>query len=174
MQRSARSLKMATIAAGIAAIVSGGAMADSLSVRLDKAEILRLDVPASIVIVGNPQIADVTVENPNMLFVTGLTAGETNLIILDENGDAIMDYDLVVVSEIDRTITVHRSVDLLSTYSCRPRCIEIANPSEVERQRQFSEAATEDDDAADVEADETDDTPDEEANADSGGSDEAG
>ena len=167
-------MKTAMTAAGITAIVSGGALADSLNVRLDKAEILRLDVPASIVIVGNPEIADVTVENPNMLFVTGLMAGETNLIILDDNGDAIMDYDLVVVAETDRQVTVHRNVDQLSTFSCKPRCIEVANPSEIERQRQFTESETD----AVEEGDAADDSPDadaaEEANANADNPDDAG
>ena len=147
MQLSARSLKVATIAAALAVVASISASADSLNVRLDKAEILRLDYPASIVIVGNPEIADVTVESPSMLFVTGLTAGETNLIILDEGGNELMEYDLVVVAEVDRQVTVHRNVEVLTTFSCKPRCIEVPNPSEIERARQFSETEDEDDDA---------------------------
>jgi len=145
MQRCTRSLKAAVTAGILTAIASTAAMAETLNVRLDKAEILRLDIPASIVIVGNPDIADVTVENPNMLFLTGLTAGETNLIVLDHNGDAIMEYDLIVVSETDRQVTVHRNVDVLTSFSCKPRCIEVANPSDIERQRQFSESEDEED-----------------------------
>ena len=163
-------MKWATIAAGLAVALSTGAMADSLNVRLDKAEILRLDYPASIVIVGNPQIADVTVESPNMLFVTGLTAGETNLIILDDSGESIMEYDLVVVSEVDRQVTVHRNVEVLTTFSCKPRCIEVPNPSEIERQRQFSETENEEETDAGPSPEAP---PDEEANANNDAPDEA-
>ncbi len=165
MQRSAFTLKATAMAAGAAIVMSTGAMAETFNVRLDKAEILRLDEPASIVIVGNPSIADVTVENPNMLFLTGLAAGETNLIILDDNGEEILEYDLVVTSEIARQVTVHRNVDLLTTFSCKPRCIEVANPSEIERQRQFSD----NEDEEDVDAGPPPPRPEEEANADSGG-----
>ena len=164
-------MKMAMIAAGLAVVATTCAMADSLNVRLDKAEILRLDYPASIVIVGNPEIADVTVENPNMLFVTGLMAGETNLIILDDSGESIMEYDLVVVSEVNRQVTVHRNVGVLTTFSCKPRCIEVPNPSEIERQRQFSES--EDEEESDAGAS-PDDSADEEANANNDAPEDAG
>lgn len=120
------------------------AMAETLSIRLDKAEVLRLDAPASIIVVGNPSIADVTVENPTLLFLTGLTPGETNLVIFDDLGDPVAEYDLIVLSEVDRHVTVHRNVDVLTTFSCKPRCIEVANPSEIERQRQFSDSGDED------------------------------
>lgn len=151
------------------------ALADSLNVRLNKAEILRLDVPASIVIVGNPDIADVTVENPNMLFLTGLSAGETNLIVLDEMGEPIMEYELVVVAERNRRVTVHRNVEVLTTFSCNPRCIEVNNPSDVERLRQFSQPEEEDDAAAGPDAGDGEEAAGEEAaDASADGPDDAG
>ena len=171
MQRSARFLKATALAAGAAFLLSTGATAETFNIRLDKAEILRIDAPASIVIVGNPAIADVTVENPNMLFLTGLAAGETNLIILDDTGEPIIEYDLVVTSEIARQVTVHRNVDLLTTFSCKPRCIEVANPSEIERQRQFSDS----DDEEELDAGPPPPPgPEEEVNAGGGVSDETG
>ena len=123
------------------------ALADTLNVRLDKAQILRLDVPAAIIVVGNPDIADVTVENPTLLFVMGRSAGETNLLILDAAGEEIMNLDLAVIGELDRHVTVHRDTVQISTYSCSPRCVEVANPSEVERERQFAGQEEEDDGA---------------------------
>ncbi len=175
MQRFSRALKTAVVAGVAGALASTMAMAESLNIRLDKAEILRLDIPASIVIVGNPEIADVTVENPNMLFLTGLAAGETNLIVLDDVGQPIMEYDLVVVAERDRHVTVHRNVEVLTTYSCKPRCIEVANPSQIERLRQFSQPEDEDDADADAaDAENGDDAPDEAADASADGPDDAG
>jgi len=139
-----------TIAALLVAVGFTSAAAETLSVRLDKAEILRLDAPASIIVVGNPMVADVTVENPTLLFLTGLAPGETNLVIFDNLGDPVAQYDVVVVGEAGRHVTVRRNVDVLTTFSCEPRCIEVANPSEIERQRQFSEAENELDDAGPV------------------------
>ncbi len=151
------------MAAFLAVVGLSPVLAETLNIRLDKAEILRLDAPASIIVVGNPSIADVTVENPTLLFLTGLAPGETNLVIFDDLGDTMVDYDIVVVSELDRHVTVHRNVDLLTTFNCKPRCIEVANPSEIERQRQFSEADDDElDDARPV-------PPDEAAGAPAGG-----
>jgi Flp pilus assembly secretin CpaC len=125
--------------------VSQAASAETLEVRLDKAEILRLDSPASVVVVGNPNIADVTVENPTLLFIMGRSAGETNMLILDEVGDVVANLDLTVIGELDRHVTVHRDTIQISTFSCDPRCIEVSNPSDVERERQFAAGDDEDD-----------------------------
>ena len=125
------------------------ALADTLDIRLDKAEILRLDVPAAVIVVGNPDIADVSVENPTLLFVMGRSAGETNLLILDEAGEEIVNLDLAVIGELERHVTVHRDTVQISTFSCDPRCIEVANPSDVERERQFA-GQEEDDDGGGV------------------------
>jgi len=136
-----------------AALITAGltsAMAETLNVRLDKAEIVRLETPASIIVVGNPMIADVTVESPTLLFLTGLAPGETNLVVFDNLGDPVAEYDLVVVGETDRHITVHRNVDVLTSFSCKPRCIEVVNPSDIERQRQFSAPGDSDADVADA------------------------
>lgn len=120
--------------AGIAPSAAG----DSYTVRLDKVEVLRLDDPASIVVVGNPEIADVTVENPRLLFVIGRSPGETNLMVFDPEGVEIANYELVVVGERDRHVTLNRNTLALTTFSCDPRCIEVLNPSEIERKRQFA------------------------------------
>jgi len=126
----------------VAGLVFAGAAApawaEPLKVLLDKAIILRLDQPATVVVVGSPEIADVSVENPNLLFITGKAAGETNLLLLDDNGNQLGNYDLVVVSELARHVTVNRNTAVLTTYSCDPRCIEVSNPSDIERQRQFA------------------------------------
>lgn len=132
--------------AALAVLAAAGlpaAAAEVLDVRLDKAEVLRLSAPAAIIVVGNPAIADVTVENPLLLFVIGRSPGETNLLVLDEGGEMVGDYELIVVAETPRHVTVNRSTEQLSTYSCDPRCIEVPNPSEVERVRQFAAAPEE-------------------------------
>ena len=136
----------------LAAAGMPSATAETVDIRLDKAEVLRLPAPAAIIVVGNPAIADVTVETPLLLFVTGLAPGETNLLILDEDGEMIADYELIVIAERERHVTVNRSAVQLSTYSCDPRCIEVLNPSEVERVRQFAAAPEEEEEAAAAEA----------------------
>ena len=67
---------------------------------------------------------------PFLLFTSGpvgLAPGETNLVIFDDLGDAVAEYDLVVIGEVSRHVTVHRNVEVLTTFSCEPRCTEVAS-----------------------------------------------
>jgi len=94
----------------------------SYTVELNKTEILRLPGPASSIIVGNPNIADVTVQSTDMLFVVGRGFGETNLIILDANGNTMMDTDLQVVNSLpSHGVRVYNGKSR-ETYSCIPYC----------------------------------------------------
>jgi len=99
---------------------AGGA--NSYTVELNKTEIVRLPGAASSIIVGNPKIADVTVQSSDLIFVVGRGYGETNLIILDAQGNTMMNADLQVVNTLP-----HNGVRLYNgksreTYSCIPFC----------------------------------------------------
>ena len=141
-----RAVSIVTLAVVWAYLAMVTAEAETLDVRLDKAEILRLAEPAAVMFVGNPDIADVTIEEPTLMFISGRSAGETNLIIFNGAGEQIGDYDIVVVAERERHVTVNRSTERLSTFNCDPRRIEVANPSDIERQRQFAGSDDDDDD----------------------------
>lgn len=87
------------VAAGIAlSAISSAHAADALSVDLDGARILKLDSPASDIIIGNPNIADVTVQTPNRLVVIGRAPGVTRLIVMSD-GAITMDTQVVVTSK---------------------------------------------------------------------------
>lgn len=91
-------------------------------IDLNKTQILRLPAAAGSVVIGNPAIADVTVHTPKTIMVVGRGFGETNLIILDRNGDTMVDADIQVTS-----ITPSNGVRLFNgksrqTYSCAPYC----------------------------------------------------
>lgn len=114
-------------AAFVVAVLSAAAGAQTLRVGVDKASILRLDTDAATIMIANPAIADVAVENSRLIFVLGRTTGETNLFILDNRGREIMTAAIVVVPNLDRQVTVHRSL-VEATLSCDPRCASIPNP----------------------------------------------
>ncbi|GHA96834.1 hypothetical protein GCM10009069_19840 [Algimonas arctica] len=91
-------------------------------VDLNKTQILRLPAAAGSVIIGNPSIADVTVHSPTTIMVVGRGFGETNLIVLDRDGQTMVDADIQVTS-----ITPSNGVRLFNgtsrqTYSCAPYC----------------------------------------------------
>jgi len=92
------------------------------SVELNKTEVVYLPANAGAVVVGNPQIADVSVHSANTIFVVGRGYGETNLVVLDSAGQKIMDADIQVVNNLPaHGVRVYNGADR-STYSCAPYC----------------------------------------------------
>ncbi|MEL6287787.1 MAG: pilus assembly protein N-terminal domain-containing protein [Pseudomonadota bacterium] len=100
------------------------ALADASSdfvVQYDQVRLLRLEDKAASVIVGNPSIADVSIQNGKLLAVTGKTFGITNLIILDRAGRVMMDRRLLVSSDEQKIVKLTRG-NLSQTYNCAPKC----------------------------------------------------
>jgi len=62
---------------------------NDVEVIIDEATLLRLDRPAAEIVVGNPSIADVSVQSGRVLIVTGKSFGETNLIVMDADGKVV-------------------------------------------------------------------------------------
>ncbi len=90
-------------------------------VTVDRAKIFRISRPARTVIVGNPSIADATIEDERTLVLTGRSFGVTNLIILDDKGDLIVDHTIVVRSHEANTVRIYRRSSR-ETYACAPVC----------------------------------------------------
>ena len=59
------------------------AAADNISVVLDRAQVIRLPDRVATLIIGNPSVADGTLQNGGLLVVTGKGYGSTNVIALD-------------------------------------------------------------------------------------------
>jgi hypothetical protein len=113
-----------TAAAGLlsAVLMAGGANADTVRVNIDQSHIMRLPERAATVVIGNPLIADATLQNGGILIVTGKGYGATNLIALDRAGRAVKtDMVQVVGPATPELVTVFRGVDR-ETWSCAPNC----------------------------------------------------
>ncbi|MEM7192722.1 MAG: pilus assembly protein N-terminal domain-containing protein [Pseudomonadota bacterium] len=112
-----------TLAASIATIsVLPAAAADrDIEVLIDQAMMLRLGRPAAEIVVGNPSIADVAVQNGKTLVLTGKSFGETNLIVTDTEGKLLVNRRVVVQEPDGGFVTVHRGVKR-ETYHCTPNC----------------------------------------------------
>jgi len=112
---------LSVMAVGASAPAQAG-NAQSYTVELNKTEIVRLPGAAASIIVGNPKIADVTVQSSNLIFVVGRGYGETNLIILDAQGNTMMNADLQVVNTLPRNGVRLYNGKSRETYSCIPYC----------------------------------------------------
>ena len=101
---------------------SSFAIEDSaVSVNVNMARILRIGSPAATVIIGNPGVADVTIQDPQTLVLTGRSYGHTNLIVLDSVGNPIADVIIRVVSSQAGFVTVYQG-SARTTLACAPNC----------------------------------------------------
>jgi len=92
-----------------------------INVNVNMARILRINAAAATVIVGNPGIADVTIQDPQTLILTGKSFGSTNLIILDAAGSPIADTMIEVIQMQAGTVTVYQGQSRTSL-ACAPVC----------------------------------------------------
>ena len=95
--------------------------ADPLAVTLDQATVVKLPEKIATIIVGNPLIADVTVQSSGMMVVTGKSYGVTNVMALDRGGGVLLEREVQVRGPNDGVIIVYRGADRES-YSCVPNC----------------------------------------------------
>ncbi len=93
----------------------------TLHVTVDRAKVVRIAKPASTVIIGNPAIVDATIQDSRTLVLTGRSFGVTNLIILDADGDPIVDETVVVKGHETSTVRIYRR-DVRQTLACAPIC----------------------------------------------------
>jgi hypothetical protein len=93
----------------------------AISVNVDQAKLVKLPSRVATIVVGNPLIADVTLQNGGVLVVTGKGYGATNFIAMDRTGEVLVDRQIQVEGPTEELVTVYRGVDR-ETYSCTPVC----------------------------------------------------
>lgn len=113
-----------SLGAGLAAAPAAAVDATPINVNVNMARILRISAPAATVIVGNPGIADVTIQDPKTLILTGKSFGQTNLIILDNDGNPIADTMIEVVQMQAGVMTVYQG-QARTSLACAPVCQSI-------------------------------------------------
>lgn len=96
-----------------------------LNVFMNHARVLKLDRAVSKVIIGNSEVADATVADAKTIVLTGRSFGTTNLVILDADGNAIVDERILVSIDEGNTVRVFRQT-VRSVLSCTPNCEEHA------------------------------------------------
>lgn len=107
-----------------APLAAAAAAPQRLHVATDNAEVLQVGGKPAVVLIANPKIADVVVEQEHLIFVIGKQPGETRLFVYGAGGKPLLERDVVVVPPRDRAVTITR--DIVSTdYSCDPRCVAL-------------------------------------------------
>jgi Flp pilus assembly secretin CpaC len=116
-----RSVAIGMLLWPLAAIAEPTPAVDAIAVNVDQAKLVRLPGKVATIVVGNPLVADVTLQTGGVIVVTGKGYGATNFIAMDRSGEVLVDRMIQVEGPSDRMITVYRGVERES-YSCMPIC----------------------------------------------------
>jgi Flp pilus assembly secretin CpaC len=95
--------------------------ADTIAVNVDQAKLVKIPARVSTIVVGNPLIADVTLQTGGIIVVTGKGYGATNFVAMDRSGEVLVDRVIQVEGPTDQLVTIYRGVERES-YSCLPIC----------------------------------------------------
>lgn len=97
LRRHARVCLLAAAAALVApAAGQAESTAEAIAVNVDQAKLVRLPGKVATIVVGNPLIADVTLQPGGMIVVTGKGYGATNFVALDRGGEILVDRQIQV------------------------------------------------------------------------------
>ena len=115
--------RLLIVAALSASALAGSAAAQSgpISVEIDHSTRVQLGGAAGSVIVGNRQIADVTVVDANTLFVTGKGYGVTEIVAVDQIGRTLFHGEVVVTAPAAGQVRVWRG-GALTEMACAASC----------------------------------------------------
>ncbi len=97
------------------------AFAEQFTVSIDQAKLLHLEKQSAAVIVGNPSIADVSVQNGKLLVVTGKSYGSTNVIVLDSERKIVTNKIINVTDNQKQVVQLYKG-SLRQSYNCTDKC----------------------------------------------------
>lgn len=111
----------AALALALIAFAQPGMAASGIQVVMNQAKIVKLARPADTIVVGNPAIADASVQDASTIVLTGKGFGVTNLVVLDADGNPIVDEQVVVSRDAPYSVRVYKRASV-QTLSCTPMC----------------------------------------------------
>ena len=112
---------IAVIAVAFATSSFAATTEDVIAVKVDQAKLVKMPDLIATIVIGNPLIADVTLQPGGVVVVTGKGYGATNVIAMDRRGIVLSDRVIQVEGPSDRILTVYRGTERES-YSCNPLC----------------------------------------------------
>ena len=119
-----RSYAVAGLAIAAATFASSAsAQSRNLTVEIDRAQRVQLNGAATSVVVGNPQIADVTVVDANTLFVIGKGYGVTEVVAVDAIGRTLFQGEVAVTAGSTGAVRVWRggqATEMACAQTCAP------------------------------------------------------
>jgi Flp pilus assembly secretin CpaC len=117
--------------AALAGAAGQGLAEGGIPILMNEAKIVKLARPADTIVIGNPEIADASVQDATTIVLTGKGFGVTNLVVMDDTGTPIVDEQVFVSRQDSKSVRIYRRSEV-QTLSCTPFC-EGAYKSEAER-----------------------------------------
>ena len=115
-------LAAALFAVPLAAPVAADAQDGALNVEIDRSARVQLRGAAASIIVGNPQIADVSLVDANTMFIVGKGYGVTEVVAVDGVGRTLFKREIVVTGGSTGSVRVWRGAQA-TEMACGASCI---------------------------------------------------
>jgi len=96
--------------------------AADVTVIMDQARLIRLPDRVATIVIGNPMIADASLQPGGMMVLTGKGYGMTNLVVLDRAGNVLMEKSVEVKGPRTNVVVMYRGIDRETYTSCAPIC----------------------------------------------------
>lgn len=112
---------LSLLSTGLLSHQAGAEENQTIQIQTDQAHILRLDKPVKSVIIGNDAIVDAIMQDSKTIILTGRNNGVTNLVVMDQNGETLLDENVMVSQNDLATTRVFRGSNV-SVMSCTPIC----------------------------------------------------
>ena len=110
-------LAPAPVAAAPKVVSTAGA---PLSIEVGKGQLIHLDHPVDSVFVADPDVADVQVKSPTLIYIFGKAGGQTTLYAVGENDQVVLNlgvrvgYDVGSIQEAIHKMAPHSAVSVSS------------------------------------------------------------
>jgi hypothetical protein len=101
--------------------LAASAAAEPLTVAIDHSARLNVQGAAASVVIGNPQVADVTVVDSHTVFVSGRGYGETDVVVLDGAGRTLYAGEIMVGTPGGGRVSIYRGAER-TDMACAPAC----------------------------------------------------
>lgn len=77
-----------------------GTSSEPIVIELNEGNLVRIDAAATAVFVANPDVADVAVKSPRLIYVFGKRPGETTLYAVDEQERVLLNAKLIITHNL--------------------------------------------------------------------------
>lgn len=111
-----------------------------MRVEYDQASVVRLDRAAKTIVVGNAMIADAVLIDAKTMYVQGRMFGNTNIIVVDSEGNEILNTLVTVGAPLSRQVTVYRGPNGQMNVACAPTCERTVTQGDKEMQNMQQDA----------------------------------